>query len=364
MASKYVACLADPFDPAAEGAQVPDMYAFPTTTAMLRQSFTIQTIDTSGNVDFVMQPNPIATLASTSVNNGGQSCITGGNLWTATTTNAAAAGAAGHGFNEFGLCTQTVLANTFARYRVVGFGVRFQSILPSLTQQGNIFTAKVPAMNQWANYNIGTAAATAATWAQYLNFYQLPPIDSSSYITTQISQLQTFHENSVPNMTLDGGLEVVGQICSPVAFEWRDASNVTLIDATENQAVNTFTTAGVFVKNTDADFIRQGGWSALVFRATGLPNTTNTKCFNLDVVMHLEGVPNLGNSVISGGEVPPVAMHVMAAAIHHASKLPAFRKIARGFRHAVHAIDNVSSQMGGRDMKSMLSSAAISMIAM
>ena len=78
-----------------------------------------------------------------------------------------------------------------------------------------MFVVKVPSMHAWANYNTGTPGALASTWSNYLSFYELPPIDSSSFITTAISQLQTFHENSVPNMTLAGGLEVVGQICFP-----------------------------------------------------------------------------------------------------------------------------------------------------
>lgn len=356
MAEKYVAALCHPFDPEAQGAQVPDTWQFPTATAELHTSFTLQTVDTSGNLDFVMQPNPLCTIACTNMN--GQVVAQGGTSWFATTGNTNVG--ATHGFSELGITSAATLANTFSRYRVVGFGCRLVSILPSLTQQGMIYVAKVPSLNKWTNY-ASYAGAVNASWANYLNFYGLPPLDSTNYITTQISQLQTFHENSVPNMTLAGGLEVVGSICSPRAFDFRDGSNVT-------QAVGN---AGSFYYDGDSitgatnliiatngdDFIAQGGWSVLLFRATGLPTTANTKVFTLEVIMHIEGVPNLGTSVANSGTLPPVDLNLLNHAVHHASKIPHFRHMKHALSRARHTINHLFS-----DNKSQLATAALSML--
>lgn len=364
MPRRYAVCLADPFDPNAEGAQVPDMYAFPTATALCRQSFTAQTIDTSGNLDFVVQPNPLCTIACSSYNNASQSVITGGTPWFGTNNNPNSTGL-NHGFSEFGVSSYTSLANTFTRYRVVGFGVRITSVLPSLTQQGQIFVAKVPALHQWAYYPNGGTDTAQAEWQQYLNYYELPPLDGSGFITTQMSQLQTFHENSVPNMTLNGGLEVVGQICSPVAFEWRDGSNATYISSDTTQCVMQTKAAGFTgIFYVDPDYVTQGGWSTMLFRASNLPPTAGTICFNVEIIMHLEGVPNLGTSIINGGAAPPVEMHLMQQAIHHAARLPPFRKIAHGISNAIGSFNRVSRAFGGPDAKSLLGTAALSMIAL
>lgn len=359
---KYAACLSDPFSDAAEGAQVPDMYSFPTQTAMLRQSFTAKTVGTSGNLDFIIQPNPLCTIASQSNGVGSVAAnnqVTGGNVWLQT-SNVTTLGTGTNGFNELGLTNAAALGATFNRYRVVGFGVQIKSILPSLTQQGTIQCAKVPSLNKFAWFK-PPGAGPGAQYNEYLAYYGLPQVDSTGYLTSQVSQLQTYHEDSVPNMTLSGGLEIVPSLCSPVAFEWRDGQNQFTLSSqngTATQGDTIATTAGVWIATVDADYIRQGGWSVMLFRASGLPNTANLNCFDIDIVMHLEGVPNLNTSIIPGGSQPPVHMGVLHAAIHHAHKLPSFRRLARKANHAFGAISRVAS-MAGVDLKSELASVAV-----
>ena len=82
--SRYVTCVNDPFNIKAEGAQVPDMYSFPTATSKCNTiyTFTVGAGNTNGNVDFVVQPNIFSSLAvSCDWNSGTDVTVTGGQTW-------------------------------------------------------------------------------------------------------------------------------------------------------------------------------------------------------------------------------------------------------------------------------------------
>jgi len=347
----YAAALLDPFDDAAEGCQVPDLYAFPTQTCCIRATFTLQSSPT-GNFDCVVQPNPICTIAGQASTTGGVSLVQGGVPWT-TTANAAAVGnGAATGFNEFGLTTLTSLAQTFQRYRVVAAGARLQNILPATTQQGTVLMAKVPSLDSWANYAVGTNPITTntAVWNEYLSYYGLPAVSGTApnqFITPQIEQLASSMQVAVPTIMLNDGVETNISVCAPQAFEWRDGlSNNVLTGQTtaggivglrQGQVITNSANGTQFV--IDEDFQNQGGWSTLVMRATGLPVSTNFA--TLDVIMHLEGVPNITGNLSAGGQTPPVNPQYMQHALAMAHKSPHFRSVRKSIRGMGRRIDRV-----------------------
>ena len=371
----YAACLIHPFSPEAEGAQVPDMYSFPTQTAFMRRVLTVSTPSVTGTngalgaLDFVVQPNLFGTVAfqaNATVNN----VVTGGSTWYASTlANTGASQPGGNnnasppvstaGFSEMGVCAASQVTSTFSRYRVVGWGIRVKSVLPPLNQQGTVFIAKVPALEEFGAY--ASSGVTAGYWNDYLNYYELPQIDSSGFITTDIIRMQTAMSTEVAHMTLEEGIEVVGSVCSPLAFEWRDGKNVaslTTSGAGAQQGLIITNTAAANVAVLDQDFYRQGGWPAILFTARGLPTNPNVAIFTLEIIFHLEGVPQLGSTVISGGIVPPVNMQILASAIHHAHKMPHFRKIARQARSVWNTIQSVG-ESAGMNPRNMLAAGAM-----
>lgn len=354
--TSYVAALCDPFSAEAEGAQVPDMYSLPTCTQMIRTAFTLSTNDSSGNLDFVLQPNLFCTIAS-STGTGATDRITGGEPWSSS-----------YNFTEHGVSNQTVVAQYFSRYRVVSWGMRLRTLVTPQGQQGKFYIAKVPAINQWANYS--TAYTNAAYWSDYLDFYELPEPDATNNITNSIIGLPTATQNMVSALSLEQGLETVGSIVSPVAFEWRDSTQSAIID--QHSTDQPIYQSGQIIAQTnsgtgdpypvlamDSDFLRQAGWSCILFKATGL-STTPQPWFDVEVVFHLEGLPPVTNSVIMvPSKNPPVHLGLLNAAIHTAATQPHFKKainnmVGRG-RVVRHGLETASRHLGFRDMSHLLS---------
>lgn len=357
---EFVSAITHPFAESAEGGTWPDEYSLPTCTQQLRSAFTVSTTDNSGELDIVVQPNPFCTLACGNGPNAGTSHISGGNQWFGN--------AVPGGFYEYGLVTTAQIAQYFARYRVVGWGVRFRNLQPPLNQQGKFYAAKVPSINQFALYNTGYTAD--AKWTDYLGFYELPQVGTTGYVTNSIIGLPTAMENMVSSLSLGGGLEVVGKVTSPVCQEWRDAQLNSVIDTASPD--NPITQSGQVMFQTnattgqpypvvsmDSDFLRQGGWSVLVIKATGLP-TTPGPIFDLEVVMHLEGIPPVGQTIIfSPCRAPIVHGALKDAALNYASRLPTFRRISNHHGHVKNALSGVSRFLGFKDFGHLLSTASL-----
>lgn len=356
--SKYVTCLSHPFSPHGKGAQVPDMYSFPTQTNILQTVYTLSTTDTTGNIDFVVQPNPLATVAA-SYGALGTPQLAGGNAWW---SNNYAATATNRGFTESGMVTQSSLAAVYARYRVVAFGLRIRCLLPPINQSGRLICSKVPSMEEFACY---PNYVGQASWSQYLSFYQLPNIDTTTgYMSNSMLALPSSHENMVAGLSMDGGLEVVGTMCSPLALTFRDASNTSVVgsDLSGNKiyqsgalTVGSAGSALPLLPPLDGDWLKQGGWSTFCFRASGLANVASgTPVFDVEVIFHLEGVPPVGTtSLVSAGQAPPVHQGLLNAAIHVAKQQPHFRKIiteaAHHHKHISHGLHTAARFLGFND---------------
>jgi hypothetical protein len=382
-AAAYPIALSHPFEPEAEGAQVPDLYTFPTQTSMLRTQFTlIAPPSSNGNVDFVVQPNLFCTVAASAPYSAGGSFnpIQGGVPWTQSVVTQVGQ----NQFWEAGMVSVSQLAAQYARYRLVGWGVRVRSLIPPLNQQGTIVCTKVPSLSHWMNLQYGNTgppvvygptlgvvqyqtgySASAVTgsgspcisWPQYLDYYELPGVDASGYITESVLGMPNSHQTSLAGMSLDNGLEVVGKVSSPAAFQWRDASNdpgnfnianqqglypvciggQMLVQVNAGvQATDTQIYDDQIVGINDEDFIHQGGWSVLCFRASGLAqsDSQNTPQFTIEVVMHIEGVPFCQSStVLSGAKYPIYAPHLLEMSLDHASRLPTYRKAVTPTNH-------------------------------
>lgn len=371
----YVVALSHPFQPEAQGAQIPDLFSFPTQTNVTRQVFTVST-DGSGNCDFVIQPNILSTIAAKNILTNGTtgtvtSQISGGNAWFQSEVQ--------NGFSEFGLVDPAQLAQIYARYRLVAMGVRIKSLIPPLNQQGRIICAKVPSLSHMAVYSSGLetgiqpnmagvypAQTPNATWEDYLGYYELPGIDGSGFISNSMLSLPSAHENSVSGMSLDNGLEIVPTVCSSDFSKWRDGVCSSALDNNEpgtnttqyqwGQNVGGVAPDGsILTLQLDEDFLMQGGWSVLAFRASGLaPNPSGSPpvaVFDVEIVMHLEGLPPVGNTaLVTSARMPPVHPGLMNAAIAAAHSIPHFRKIIHDGRHRVeHALQKARHFFSGVD---------------
>jgi len=383
-ATKYIAALTRPFDSDAEGAQVPDQWSFPTQTSFLRANFTLQTTDISGNLDFVVQPNCFSTVAASAASTNlitGPVLISTPNTWSRCTANGTINSTTERGFTEGGMINESNMKAQFSRYRVVGWGVRVRALQAPLNQQGKILFAKVPSLNTMAMYNL---TAGTSQWNQYLNYYGLPGVDSTGFISTGINSLPSVHETTVATLSAEGGIDIPGQLCSPLAYGFRDATNISVLgtaaggNIAQGMVTDMLTTqnpqqnpgaatvsggsglpttysggiAGNISSVTDPDFMLQGGWSTLCCRATGLVASANTPVFDLEVIFHLEGNPPVGSIACfaSAGSHPPVHVGLLNAAHAAASTMPAFQRVLKDVRqrgaHIQHGLHRVSHHLG------------------
>jgi len=412
-----------PFEAEAEGGQVPDMYSFPTQTSVMRTQFVLSTAPNSTDIDFIVQPNLFCTIASSfpyATTGLGTTFtpITGGYATNNTTIQPTINSGAKNSYWENGMISPTVLSGQYARYRVVGWGVRIRSLIPPLSQQGTVALTKVPSLSHWfnpvlaggavaglafqqtttatnpaaVNYASGpiqpgqsNAARFTLEWPNYLQYYELPGVDSSGYMTSSVLSLPLAHQMSVQSMTVENGLEVAGKLASPDAFKWRDGSNavgawggsinigsanadINIVDAgqmligTTNafySGVGALTStqpyANMIVGVNDEDFVQQGGWSVLCFRASGLQaNAASTAQFTVEIVFHIEGVPSVGaTTMISGAKYPLYHPGLLSLAQEIQHTLPTFRKLITGDHHHRHRIlhdmgRRVWDRIGGR----------------
>jgi hypothetical protein len=76
-ARKYVAALTSPFSRAANGAQIPDGFSFPTQTRLVKTEYTLRP-DVNGNLDFVLLPSLFQSIVGNSLGNVNAGPLVGG----------------------------------------------------------------------------------------------------------------------------------------------------------------------------------------------------------------------------------------------------------------------------------------------
>ena len=163
----YAAALNAPFSEAALGAQIPDIFSYPTDTRHFRQTFVITT-DVSGNWEGVLLPSPVFSIAApwqVSVVGAASTAstliatITGGNQVTVGSTTSGFAGTVPKSvvtgassdtgavtcMQVNGTTSCANLSNVFQQYRVVGWGYKMRAITSVNDTAGRVQIASIPA---------------------------------------------------------------------------------------------------------------------------------------------------------------------------------------------------------------------------
>ena len=154
----YAAALNAPFSEAALGAQIPDIFSYPTDTKHFRQTFTIQT-DASGNWEGVILPSPVFSIAApfqaTTLSalgvpvlaktiTGGQSCFSA--TASVPVTRIHTAGTGDTPAMQVQACVKVDTLNTiYQQYRVVGWGYKMRAISSVNSTSGRVQFASIPA---------------------------------------------------------------------------------------------------------------------------------------------------------------------------------------------------------------------------
>jgi len=177
----YAAALNAPFSEEALGAQIPDIFSYPTETKHFRQSFLI-TSDKNGNGEFILMPSPLFSVTAPLQDVNGTApegqgtassdIITQGFIVSPGLPNGFAGsdiqgpGAGDINTMSIHACTtSTVMAQVFSQYRVVGWGYKIRAIGSLSTTQGRLQVATIPAPRQLPNMNLFSSANSF--WPQY-----------------------------------------------------------------------------------------------------------------------------------------------------------------------------------------------------
>lgn len=324
----FQAALTEPFSDAALGAQIPDLYSFPTETTHVRCSIKIKT-GGDGNFDFVMFPHPLYTAWT------GSGIISGGSPVTVE-----GAGLPSSPFYQ-GAVSPDALSQRYDDYRVVGGGLRLKWINNFEAATGRIFYAQKPS----AQYALGSTSADASgnppTEEQCYQYLDLPYDGSRLPVT--ILNLPLAGEVSATELMESGNLAMNLRVCSADFTRFRDSedSDRGPVMVTENEA-----TDGINNKISPS-YIDMAGWSCCLLRGTGLP--ANSDVLDVEIIMHLEGTPALAasGSYLVGGKpkinVNPASMWATIAA---ASRTPFARFVASAITRAVPAADRAARVLG------------------
>jgi hypothetical protein len=284
--TQYASALSDPFADRSIGARVPDMFSAPTVTYHARGTMTIAS-SSSGVASLLLTPLPhLSTIDinTTAVNSSGQQ---------------------GYFYNTsaYQAVTAANLSTNFSSYRVVGAGWKIRNLLPPTSATGRIIIApaacagSVPGpafLNQTAVQNsklsldlIGVTTVTDG--------YSSDILESPGAAEYTIQDIIT---NSVT---------IVSKPLTPQAFSLVNTYTSSLTGNSIYETGDAFVTVatGLVTSGENAND-RVYGWEAFMLRAEGLPPST-TNCFEIQYVLHLEGIPA---QVSGAGQMIPAATPV------------------------------------------------------
>lgn len=245
----YLEALTNPFSREAIGAQVPDMYSFPTETQMVKCIFTLGN-DTEGNLDFVITPSLFQTIicgsplvGATQGNCPNRSVATIGGIWISdfNPTSGVMVQVAPVVSSTLSLCQGSwisagvvdpaVVSSQMQRYRIVGMGCRINCLAAPLNQQGKLVLASFPSPRlcfptRLAG-NTGNVATTAsnASYATVMQWLDLPWPDASGYATTEILNVPEAQSVTVADLAVNGAIQWVNKPTATGNVAFRDSFN-------------------------------------------------------------------------------------------------------------------------------------------
>lgn len=306
--------LSDPFSIGAVGARVVDSYILPTATYHIRSSLKVTT-NSSGDAYFALLPSPCFTAVLPSAFNGGP-IITGLNSFTQNNPNAGAV-SGGHY-----ILSPTTLAATLTEYRTVAWGARILAKDTATSTKGKVYVAMVPTTDNAPSWNtMESVTGTDAAIGEYTIGMPLSAINS----IVNLPGVRTFSmqdllrgEVSLNAVPTNASFYQFKGTCDRSSTTWNTGQVLA------DEGVFNHTTGLV---NATAggrkDIASLRGGRALVFYATGMPASTNE--FDVEVVFHVEGTPNVASAGVTGALMPSSmrstagSTHIVESAISAAS---------------------------------------------
>lgn len=320
----YAHAVMDPFNADAYGAQLPDLYPFPTSTVSLKQSTTLSS-DANGNWDLSVIADPRVTLFSNYLEN----LAPLADSWADTTSWVALGNARMTGL----LSSVDLLA--YSSWRVMGLGVRIRSLLVPMTSTGTVVMATLPGpdrvMDQYSQERVAEASKP-----QLLKWYNLPETDGTGYYSTNLENYTTATRMDHFQFNSDG-LEWSTFATSNGAYEWRDGTPMEPITLNGGLVYSKGDIPGAMVTGTGAADTNQGqanidntrcdGFASLHLRGLNFPGDVNVG--DIEVIMHLEFIDDNTTTTGGNGKFPVVQPSALNTVAQSVAKLPLYRSLPK-----------------------------------
>nr|UJQ92735.1 MAG: hypothetical protein [Narnaviridae sp.] len=287
--------LTCPFDPNVLGVQVPDPFPFPTQVYHVHQTTVIgantSTNPGQGCISFL--PNPCLSMIDlTQINNLTATFKNVKNTpFTAyTPTNSNAPGNA-----IYGAVTPGALADVFADYRLVSWGIKISNLQPELSATGRIIIAQIP---------LGDTVPSYPTLQSSLSGKCVESIygmDPAFLATSNILELPTGFQVTVQDL-LHGDIEIGGMYSN--ADFWDFKTTKVIGDMGTSQSTGqifsgddtAFSNTGTIWTVGYKDLTRCRSGSAIVIYFEGMPSKDVENYFQVETIYHLEGTPNFSST--------------------------------------------------------------------
>ncbi len=294
----YRVALENPFSVKAIGARVPDSYCFPTVTYHIRSTYTF-TSNASGAGNALFLPSPcFSCVSSYSGAYGAPTLMFNGGTGFANNLPATY------------LVSPTTMAAHLSEYRVVSWGLRLVAKDTAFSSKGKVWVALVPTTANapsWNTMNTVTAASIGVV-TEYCAGLDL------AYAATSIQNYPSVRVFSMQDL-LRGEVQVS---CTPLSasfYDFRGTTDRSNLDWNTGQVL---ADEGVFNNTTGLvnataggrkDVASLRGGMAVLLATTGCPASANE--FDVEVIYHLEGSPNLSGPAGSVTGLFPSAQKVV-----------------------------------------------------
>lgn len=278
----YRVAIRNPFHPDAIGARVPDSYSYPTVCYHINTTFSA-TPNAQGNLEAVFLPTPTCTAIY------GQGALTGGTAFANNST-------------FLYMVSPQTLYQQMTSFRVVAWGLRIILKDTQTNTRGRFYAAVIP------------TPRSGATWPFYNNITAISiPVISQNVVgyavggtvPTAVQSLASCTMFSAQDMIESGSrvISVSPSHCSQYEFRGLYDNGTSTWNAnTSAFDAGGMTNVGVGTNGSFHDPVSLAGGAACILYASGLEDGN---VFDVDVVYHLEGTPNVLS--ISGSTTTTIA---------------------------------------------------------
>lgn len=285
---RYMCALTNPWNPEANGAQIPDFFPFPLVPMKSIVTGTCTT-DVGGNLTYLVTSHPHVTIQAT----GGSPFTSSLPSWASNTSTA-----------HLDIAD---LSAKYSAYRVVGFGVRLKLLTQPLNATGRLLIAAVPCPATRV-LNARILENTAIDDSTFQQIVAGIGLDGAGDQLSTILSLPESAEISAAHM-VGKNVELVYRPCTNGAFMFSPtirtgvASGTTGLTDAEGWDTATGTITSAVVTTDAMNPTLLDGHVAWLIRGIGFP--ASAVALEMEFVYHMEGTPAMTATTNSTGMMVP-----------------------------------------------------------